>query len=59
MAWTNTISKEQVADRPATLEINGVQVPTQGMTDRDLKQYGWYELKPLIMGSEVINPQWQ
>lgn len=59
MPWTNTFTKEQLAQRPIEVEVNGEPQSTQSMTDYELNQLGWFELKPLNMGTEIINPQWQ
>lgn len=59
MPWTNTFTKEQLPQRPTTVEVNEQQKSTESMTDLELNQCGWFELKPLFMGNEIINPQWQ
>lgn len=58
MPWTNTFTKEQIPQRPDTVEVNGAQTSAASMSDLELNQIGWFELKPLVMENEVINPQW-
>lgn len=57
MPWTNTFTKEQVADKPAEVVIDSQTISNP--TDQQLVDAGWYQLKPLVMGNEIINPQWQ
>lgn len=57
MPWTNTLTKQQVADKPTEAVIDGQTITNP--TDQQLVLAGWYQLKPLVMANEVINPQWQ
>lgn len=59
MSWTNNITNVIVDNLPAEVEYEGQMVPSSSLTVAELKSIGWYELKPLVMGNEIINPQWQ
>jgi hypothetical protein len=58
MPWTNTLTKEQIDNKPTEVVIDGQTITNP--TDQQLVLAGWYHLVPFDMGGgQIINPQWQ